>query len=194
MTQNERMKIFKSAWKSAISNTLYTDVSGNPAGVMVFLFQVAIQLFPDNNLVSSLDTTNNSKFAGDMRSMDHDAVNLAGAELVNFTDANDITESKAGSPCLYFHGQNSRLLKKTGVRLNSCLHLGKGYFLENAVGSTFTWDQYCNDNEFEPKLRYWYNLKYNPTIEVNGVYCRPNNIGDNNDEVLWRDFWDGLCP
>ena len=57
-----------------------------------------------------------------------------------------------------------------------------------------TWDGYKYDNEFEPRLLWWTKIHYNPTIHINGMYCRPNNLGDNNDEIVWRDFWDGICP
>ena len=106
----------------------------------------------------------------------------------------DIKESEAGSSFFYSSGANSRLLKKTGIRLNTGIHLGNGYWLENSVGSSFTWNDYIYDNEFEPKLIFCGKFNYNPTVHVNNVYSRPNNLGDNNDEVVWRDFWDGLCP
>ena len=195
MTQNERMKIYKKAWKDSLLTSLYPDhPSGNPIGTAAFLFSVSKQLFPDNNLAHQIDLSNLEKYVGDLRSIRHDMMHLVGQDIVYFTEANDIKESEAGSSFFYSSGANSRLLKKTGIRLNTGIHLGNGYWLENSVGSSFTSNDYIYDNEFEPKLIFCGKFNYNPTVHVNNVYSRPNNLGDNNDEVVWRDFWDGLCP
>ena len=195
MTQIERMKIFKRAWKEAILTSIYPEhPEGMPIGTAYFCYSISRQLFPENNLAGQVNITSLEKYVGDHRSLKHDMVNLIGQDIINFTDANDIKESEAGSNVIYLQGQNSRLLKKTGSRLNTCLYLGNGYFLENSTGSSFTWDEYKYDNEFEPRLLYAGKFNYNPTVHVDGVYVRPNNIGDNNDEILWRDFWDGVCP
>ncbi len=194
MTQVERMKIFKRAWKEAILTSIYPEhPEGMPIGTAYFLHSVSRQLFPENNLVCQLNIKNLETYVGDQRAMKHDMINLMGQDIHNFTE-NDIKEIEAGTQAIFIQGQNSRLLKKTGMRLNSCIHLGNGYFLENSTGSSFTWDEYAYDNEFEPRLLYAGRFNYNPTVHVDGVYLRPNNIGDNNDEVVWRDFWDGICP
>ena len=79
------------------------------------------------------------------------------------------------------------------LRINN-LYLGSELCLEGLGGSCYTWSQHTHDNEWEPRLLYWGRFNYNPTINKDGVYVRPNNIGDNNDETKWRDFWDGICP
>ena len=194
MTKVERMKIFKKAWKEAILTSIYPEhPEGMPVGTAYFLLSVSKQLFPENNLVSQLNAQNLEKYVGDQRAMKHDMINLIGQDIHNFTDANDIKEIEAGTQAIFTQGQNSRLLKKTGIRLNSCIHLGNGYFMDNSTGSSYTWDEYAHDNEFEPRLLYGAKFNYNPTVHVDGVYVRPNNIGDNNDEVVWRDFWDSIC-
>ena len=194
MTQVERMKIFKRAWKEAILTSIYPNhPEGMPVGTARLLLSVSEQLFPENNLVFQINPTPLEKYAGDQRALKHDMINLIGQDIHNFTDANDIKETEAGTQAMFLQGENSRLLKKTGLRSNSCIHLGNGYFMENSTGNSFTWDEYKYDNEFEPRLLYSGRFNYNPTVHVDGVYVRPNNIGDNNDEVVWRDFWDGLC-
>ena len=195
MTQNERMKIFKKAWKASILTSVYpVNPSGNPMGSMAFLKSISEQLFPENNLSFKLDINNLEKFIGDQSTIKHEAKNVLGNDTVNFSSANDIKESEPGSHFMFLHGENSRLLKKTGTRLNVGLYLGNGYFMENSIGSSFTWDEYKFDNEFEPRLLLWFKWSYNPTIYVDDIYFRPNNLGDNNDEVVWRDFWDSICP
>ena len=193
MTQTERMRVFKKAWVKTIERTLYSpNISANAIGAGMFLGEVSMQLFPDNNLTEKLDFSVGEKYV-DMRSLKHDIINLTGSEIIPFTSANDLTESMRGSSALYLHGENSRLLKKLGTQINACVHLGNGYFIDNMTGSSFTWDGYKYDNEFEPRLLYGAKFNYNPTVHVDDVYVRPNNIGDNNDEVVWRDFWDSIC-
>ena len=195
MTQVERMKIFKRAWKESILTSIYPEhPEGNPIGVVKFLFSVSMQLFPDNNLADRLDLSNLERYVGDIRSIRHDMEHMAGQQIYYFTEANDIKECEAGSNFFYMQGENSRLLKKKGMRLNTGIHLGNGYWFENTTGSSFTWDDYKYDNEFEPRLIFCGRFNYNPTVHVDNVYSRPNNLGDNNDEVVWRDFWDGICP
>lgn len=189
MTQNERMRIFKKAWKEAILSSLYSKYpSGNPIGCMAFLKSLCEQLFPDNNLLFKMDIENLEKMPHDMRTMHHDAQFLFGNDIINFT-SNDLRECDPGSHFMYVRGENSRLLKKTGTKFNTGMHLGNGYYIENAMGSSNLWDDYKHDNEFTPRLLVWYRFNYNPTLHVNNEYFRPNNIGDNNDEVVWKDFW-----
>jgi hypothetical protein len=195
MTQVERMKIFKKAWKESIVTSVYPEhPEGAAIGNAAFLFSISKQLFPDNNLAHQINLANLERHLGDIRSIRHDMIHLIGQQIYYFTEANDIKECEAGSTFFYMQGENSRLLKKTGLRLNTGIHLGDGYWLENSMGSSFTWDKYKYDNEFEPRLIFGGRFNYNPTVHVDNVYSRPNNLGDNNDEVVWRDFWDGICP
>jgi len=195
MTQSERMKIFKKAWKESIRTSIYPKhASGDRVGTLAFLKSLSVQLFPDNNLGNTINLDASEKYSGDFRSGKHDLEMLLGLTVVNFSSANDIKESESGASIYFVQGENSRLLKKTGARLNTGLHLGNGYYMENSSGSSFTWDEYKHDNEFEPRLLFWGKMSYNPKIHVNNVYFRPNNLGDNNDEVVWQDFWDDVCP
>ena len=111
MTQVERMKIFKRAWKEAILTSIYPEhPEGMPIGTAYFLHSVSRQLFPENNLVFQINLTPLEKYAGDQRALKHDMINLMGQDIYNFTDANDIKETEAGTQAMFLQGENSKLL------------------------------------------------------------------------------------
>tara|TARA_Y100000361_G_C11017210_1_gene267561 strand:+ start:57 stop:647 length:591 start_codon:yes stop_codon:yes gene_type:complete len=196
MTQAERMAIFKRAWKKAILTDLYPKYyNGTQMTMSNLVYNVALELFPTNNLLTSIKSDNIEKYESThLRELKHDMKHILGIEMVRFTNTEDVTECAPGSFFWYFHGEYSRLLSKMGsLRINN-LYLGSELCLEGLGGSCYTWSQHTHDNEWEPRLLYWGRFTYTPTINKDGIYVRPNNIGGNNDEVVWRDFWDGICP